>query len=141
MFESVLFELWLRVRESVTNLIWGFGLLWFDLSDYLFKLLLIGDSSVGKNCMLVGFAVSHHSVHFHLSCSCSPLPLFLCFVSGWLLCRQLRKDHWIWFRNYHSSSSFVTCIYGPTVKTNYFYFIFFFKKSEQWSWKGKLSGY
>jgi GTPase SAR1 family protein len=27
-------------------------------SDYLFKLLLIGDSSVGKSCLLLRFAVS-----------------------------------------------------------------------------------
>lgn len=30
----------------------------FDFSDYLFKLLLIGDSSVGKSCLLLRFAVS-----------------------------------------------------------------------------------
>lgn len=28
------------------------------LSDYLFKLLLIGDSGVGKSCLLLRFAVS-----------------------------------------------------------------------------------
>ena len=27
--------------------------------DYLFKLVLIGDSSVGKSCLLLRFAVSH----------------------------------------------------------------------------------
>ena len=32
----------------------------FDFcSDYLFKLLLIGDSGVGKSCLLLRFAVSH----------------------------------------------------------------------------------
>lgn len=30
----------------------------FFLSDYLFKLLLIGDSGVGKSCLLLRFAVS-----------------------------------------------------------------------------------
>ena len=30
----------------------------FVCSDYLFKLLLIGDSSVGKSCLLLRFAVS-----------------------------------------------------------------------------------
>lgn len=30
----------------------------FCLSDYLFKLLLIGDSGVGKSCLLLRFAVS-----------------------------------------------------------------------------------
>lgn len=29
-----------------------------SLSDYLFKLLLIGDSGVGKSCLLLRFAVS-----------------------------------------------------------------------------------
>ena len=28
-------------------------------SDYLFKLLLIGDSGVGKSCLLLRFAVSY----------------------------------------------------------------------------------
>lgn len=30
----------------------------FPYSDYLFKLLLIGDSGVGKSCLLLRFAVS-----------------------------------------------------------------------------------
>ncbi|KAL2998362.1 hypothetical protein AAZX31_09G095200 [Glycine max] len=30
------------------------------LSDYLFKLLLIGDSSVGKSCLLLRFAVDNY---------------------------------------------------------------------------------
>ena len=30
----------------------------FSPSDYLFKLLLIGDSGVGKSCLLLRFAVS-----------------------------------------------------------------------------------
>ena len=29
-------------------------------SDYLFKLLLIGDSGVGKSCLLLRFAVSYN---------------------------------------------------------------------------------
>ena len=31
-------------------------------SDYLFKLLLIGDSGVGKSCLLLRFAVSNSAV-------------------------------------------------------------------------------
>jgi len=31
-------------------------------SDYLFKLLLIGDSGVGKSCLLLRFAVSDDEV-------------------------------------------------------------------------------
>lgn len=42
-------------------------------SDYLFKLLLIGDSGVGKSCLLLRFAVSKKS----------PIPSF--WVSGWWL--------------------------------------------------------
>jgi len=30
----------------------------YFVSDYLFKLLLIGDSGVGKSCLLLRFAVS-----------------------------------------------------------------------------------
>lgn len=30
--------------------------------DYLFKLVLIGDSGVGKSCLLLRFAVSEHSI-------------------------------------------------------------------------------
>lgn len=30
----------------------------YPYSDYLFKLLLIGDSGVGKSCLLLRFAVS-----------------------------------------------------------------------------------
>lgn len=41
-------------------------------SDYLFKLLLIGDSGVGKSCLLLRFAVS--SMHLPYFC---PLPLEL----------------------------------------------------------------
>jgi predicted ATP-dependent serine protease len=53
------------------------------LSDYLFKLLLIGDSGVGKSCLLLRFAVTilsppplypldqelvqEHAIHHHLS--------------------------------------------------------------------------
>ena len=33
-------------------------LFYFSFSDYLFKLLLIGDSGVGKSCLLLRFAVS-----------------------------------------------------------------------------------
>lgn len=39
---------------------WSWRITLFDLvcSDYLFKLLLIGDSGVGKSCLLLRFAVS-----------------------------------------------------------------------------------
>lgn len=39
-----------RVTCKVNNMM-------FFVSDYLFKLLLIGDSGVGKSCLLLRFAV------------------------------------------------------------------------------------
>jgi putative ribosome biogenesis GTPase RsgA len=35
--------------------------------DHLFKLVLIGDSGVGKSCLLLRFAVSNHN---RLTCRC-----------------------------------------------------------------------
>ena len=35
-----------------------FQIHYYVFSDYLFKLLLIGDSGVGKSCLLLRFAVS-----------------------------------------------------------------------------------
>lgn len=43
----------------------------FLSSDYLFKLLLIGDSGVGKSCLLLRFAVS------------KKLPILSIWGSGW----------------------------------------------------------
>lgn len=36
----------------------GYTQFFLIISDYLFKLLLIGDSGVGKSCLLLRFAVS-----------------------------------------------------------------------------------
>lgn len=47
------------------NAMWGYWQLFIPFlrslvcSDYLFKLLLIGDSGVGKSCLLLRFAVSY----------------------------------------------------------------------------------
>jgi hypothetical protein len=41
--------------------------------DYLFKLVLVGDSGVGKSCLLVRFAVRPASPVHLLSCLPSPL--------------------------------------------------------------------
>ena len=46
-----------RERETVSR-DYDFFFFLFKLSDYLFKLLLIGDSGVGKSCLLLRFAVS-----------------------------------------------------------------------------------
>jgi GTPase SAR1 family protein len=35
-----------------------------NCSDYLFKLVLIGDTCVGKSCLLVRFAVSYSIITF-----------------------------------------------------------------------------
>lgn len=45
----------------------------FIFSDYLFKLLLIGDSGVGKSCLLLRFAVSllwsFHTYFYQILCT------------------------------------------------------------------------
>lgn len=50
--------------SSIIMLTWWFERVCVNVfySDYLFKLLLIGDSGVGKSCLLLRFAVS--PVHF-----------------------------------------------------------------------------
>ena len=48
-----------KERERCKDLQFHF----FSLSDYLFKLLLIGDSGVGKSCLLLRFAVSLPTLH------------------------------------------------------------------------------
>jgi GTPase SAR1 family protein len=56
----------------------------FTCSDYLFKLLLIGDSGVGKSCLLLRFAVSYYlncTVKFK-SCFCSRGCLPCLFQTG-----------------------------------------------------------
>lgn len=58
-------------------------------SDYLFKLLLIGDSGVGKSCLLLRFAVCPP---FSI-----PSPLSLCIFTGRHLHRKLHQYNWCWF--------------------------------------------
>ena len=43
---------------SISTFLPGNLCILFCSSDYLFKLLLIGDSGVGKSCLLLRFAVS-----------------------------------------------------------------------------------
>lgn len=52
-------------------------------SDYLFKLLLIGDSSVGKSCLLLRFAVIHLFFLFNFLFFFW-LVLFFSFVQFWI---------------------------------------------------------
>lgn len=57
-----LYFCWGRTYNTVC-----FLLMWFPFSfcsDYLFKLLLIGDSGVGKSCLLLRFAVSWNQIAF-----------------------------------------------------------------------------
>lgn len=45
-------------------------------SDYLFKLLLIGDSGVGKSCLLLRFAVGLQKEHTHINLNISMLAIY-----------------------------------------------------------------
>lgn len=55
-------------------------------SDYLFKLLLIGDSGVGKSCLLLRFAVSISlSLFLYTHYSVILLWLNFLFCTGWFL--------------------------------------------------------
>ncbi len=50
-----------QFAECVTHCLINTCITWmFTCSDYLFKLLLIGDSGVGKSCLLLRFAVSDY---------------------------------------------------------------------------------
>lgn len=52
----------------ITTFLSGNLCILFCSSDYLFKLLLIGDSGVGKSCLLLRFAVSIVSRHISVIC-------------------------------------------------------------------------
>lgn len=124
-------------EESVTDL--GFRLIWFDFSDYLFKLLLIGDSSVGKSCLLLRFAVGLSSLH-RISPSLSlSLISSLPFLAGWLLCGQLHKYHWSWFRNHHFSSFLLWLFLFLFLFMSRHFFSSLSRKSEPSTYKEKPS--
>lgn len=93
-------------------------IIWLCLhSDYLFKLLLIGDSGVGKSCLLLRFAVSLCLLHNNLlmfvpllsqpSWSIEPVSVTLsvcicvcvCFPPGWHVHRELHQHHWRWLQD------------------------------------------
>lgn len=70
-----------------------------SFSDYLFKLLLIGDSGVGKSCLLLRFAVS-----FPVSdpSECRDLGLKrCCSCAGWHLHWELHQHHRSGFQDPH----------------------------------------
>ena len=54
-----------NVRCSLYVILINAPHLFVFISDYLFKLLLIGDSGVGKSCLLLRFAVSGHPYGMH----------------------------------------------------------------------------
>jgi hypothetical protein len=61
-----------QFAECVTHSLINTCITWmFTCSDYLFKLLLIGDSGVGKSCLLLRFAVS-----YYLHCTVKFSPAF-----------------------------------------------------------------
>lgn len=57
----------IELRWDFLNDVYRSGLILFFCSDYLFKLLLIGDSGVGKSCLLLRFAVSNCTTVFSFS--------------------------------------------------------------------------
>lgn len=68
-------------------------------SDYLFKLLLIGDSGVGKSCLLLRFAVRIKFLFAFFA-----ILFFFCYIrhnilyfTGWYIHRKLHKHHWSGF--------------------------------------------
>ena len=62
-------------------------------SDYLFKLVLIGDTCVGKSCLLVRFAVIFLNTFKKFDYSN--------FMNlGWLFFWKLHHNYWSWFRNF-----------------------------------------
>lgn len=96
-------------------------------SDYLFKLLLIGDSGVGKSCLLLRFAVSYYCQPLNDSAPPinSAISLFCCWPDLVLCChlpstlpagRHLHRElhqhhwsglqdphHWTWRQNYQTA--------------------------------------
>ncbi len=77
-------------------------------SDYLFKMVLIGDTHVGKSCLLIRFAVSQNTEN---QIYCSRVIFLLRFwidgfilhwlilcLLGWLLSRELYLHHWSRFQ-------------------------------------------
>ena len=82
-----------RRWKTASKIIW-FPFL-FNHSDYLFKLLLIGDSGVGKSCLLLRFAVSLPTLQWMWACdSCTPHHMIVCLLSLVLLCSSYVLHQW-----------------------------------------------
>ena len=85
--------LWLRGIDVriLDALVMEIKLFWFCFcSDYLFKLLLIGDSGVGKSCLLLRFAVRLKN-----SKPCLFIFCLICISNHFLLL----QTSWICFAN------------------------------------------
>ena len=97
----------------------------FVCSDYLFKLLLIGDSGVGKSCLLLRFAVSI-SLSLSLSlysvqCSCccsfevvlllvqddSYLDSYISTIGVDFVSLFFHLSIWLWVKSLHVSNVFL----------------------------------
>lgn len=60
-------------------------------SDYLFKLLLIGDSGVGKSCLLLRFAVSWPDIVSMLAILFQYIILCSCTVFSWSVLAEMSR--------------------------------------------------
>lgn len=70
-------------------------------SDYLFKLLLIGDSGVGKSCLLLRFAVSISYLFYpHFLMDIEIIGFSSSFCLGRHIHRKLYQHHWCRFCKY-----------------------------------------
>jgi len=89
-------------------------------------------------CFSDSLSVSHHFTGFLLSPSLS-LISSLPFLAGWLLCGQLHKYHWSWFRNHHSSSFLLWLFFFLFLFMSRHIFLSLSRKSEPSTYKEKPS--